>query len=147
MKKIVKKFFLILILLTIISAIFTNANYAESRQTIYQLPERSETAERQGESGLDQIIEDADSMVEDDDVKYDRNKLKEFTRTLYNIIFALGIVASIAMGGILGSKIMLGGLEAKAQAKSLLIPYTVGCVVIFGGFGIWKLIIEIFQQL
>ena len=167
-----KKIFLNLSLLIILSTMFINISYAANTTTntttndtsnttsnatgttdssdtsiIYKIPSRTEAQERQGESGLDQLVEDSNSMIEGDEVRYDREKIKEFTRTLYNIIFGIGIIASIVMGCILGTKIMLGGLETKVQAKSLLIPYTVGCVVIFGGFGIWKLIIEIFQQM
>ena len=40
---------------------------------------------------------------------------------------------------------MTGSVAEKAQVKETLIPYVAGCVVIFGAFGIWKLIIEIMK--
>ncbi len=32
----------------------------------------------------------------------------------------------------------MGSVEAKAQIKEKLIPYVVGCAIMFGAFGIWK---------
>ena len=40
---------------------------------------------------------------------------------------------------------MVSGIEGKVEAKQLLVPYVVGCVMIFGGFGIWKLVVTILQ--
>ena len=42
---------------------------------------------------------------------------------------------------------MTGSASEKAQVKETLIPYVVGCVVVFGAFGIWKLVINIFNQI
>ena len=49
------------------------------------------------------------------------------------------------MGGIIGIKLMISSASEKAEAKKLLVPYVVGCVVVFGGFGIWKLVVTILQ--
>ena len=38
---------------------------------------------------------------------------------------------------------MVGGAEEKANIKEVLVPYVVGCIVIFGAFAIWKLIVTI----
>ena len=40
---------------------------------------------------------------------------------------------------------MLGSVEEKADIKGLLIPYIVGCIIIFGAFAIWKLVVDILQ--
>ena len=50
------------------------------------------------------------------------------------------------MGAILGIKLMISGIDEKAEVKKLLIPYVVGCIIIFGGFGIWKLVVTILQS-
>ncbi len=120
---------------------------SKGKQVIYTLPERNPNGGEMGEIGLDQAITDGEKFLEGNEKKYDENKLKEFSGSLYNVVLTLGVIAAIAMGGTIGINIMLGSLEAKAEAKKLLVPYVVGCVIIFGGFGIWKLIIEIFQQL
>ena len=41
---------------------------------------------------------------------------------------------------------MMGSSTQKAETKELLIPYVVGCVIIFGAFGIWKLVVNMLNQ-
>ena len=38
---------------------------------------------------------------------------------------------------------MIGSIEEKAQVKESLIPFVIGCVVVFGAFGIWKMVTEL----
>ena len=38
---------------------------------------------------------------------------------------------------------MLGSIEEKAQVKEALIPFIIGCIVVFGAFGIWKIVTQI----
>ena len=40
---------------------------------------------------------------------------------------------------------MAGSVEQKAKVKDSLVPYIVGCTVIFGAFGIWKLVVTILR--
>lgn len=70
-------------------------------------------------------------------------ELQNFSKVLYNILLSVGVAAAVIVGAILGIKIMTAGVEEKAEVKELLIPYVVACVIIFGGFGIWKLVVEI----
>ena len=42
---------------------------------------------------------------------------------------------------------MWGSIEQQVKAKEMLMPYAVGCVVIFGAFGIWKICVTIFSQI
>ena len=42
---------------------------------------------------------------------------------------------------------MWGSIEQQVKAKEMLEPYGIGCVVVFGAFGIWKLAVTIFSQL
>lgn len=58
---------------------------------------------------------------------------------MYNALLTLGIVLSVLIGAILGIKFMVGSIEQQAKIKEMLLPYVSGCVVIFGAFGIWKL--------
>ena len=66
---------------------------------------------------------------------------------IYNLLFSLGVVLSVVIGAILGIKYMFGSIEEQAKIKETLIPYAIGCLVIFGAFGIWKLAINIFSSL
>lgn len=42
---------------------------------------------------------------------------------------------------------MLTGVDGRADVKKALTVYIIGCVVIFGAFGIWKLVVELIQQI
>ena len=66
---------------------------------------------------------------------------------MYNILLTIGIFVAVVVGGIIGIKLMTSSAEGKAEAKALLIPYVVGCVVVFGGFGIWKLVVTLLQNI
>lgn len=74
-------------------------------------------------------------------------ELRSLISDLYNIIFPLGVVITVAVGGILGIKFMLASAEDKAKVKESLLPYGIGCAVIFGAFGIWKICLEILSNI
>ena len=97
-------------------------------------------------SGLDDAISDADSFIETgDNNKLQISSLQAFSRNIYNILLTIGIVVAVLTGAIIGIKYMLGSVEEKADIKGLLIPYIAGCVIIFGSFAIWKLIVTLLQ--
>ena len=72
--------------------------------------------------------------------------LKNASDMVYNILLAVGIIAAVIVGLIIGIKYMMGSVAQKAETKELLIPYIVGCVIIFGAFAIWKIAIELLNQ-
>lgn len=72
--------------------------------------------------------------------------MKEGIGKIFNILVALGTILSVLVGAILGIKFMFGSLEEKAEIKEILIPYILGCIVIFGAFGIWKLVIMVLNS-
>lgn len=112
--------------------------------TIYKLPEKIE-GNSVAES-LDNMITEGESFINNGEVKYG-DGLVDFSGTVYNIFLTIGIVISVIVGAIIGVKLMISGIEGKVEAKNLLIPYVIGCVIIFGGFGIWKLFVTIFQTM
>ena len=42
---------------------------------------------------------------------------------------------------------MLGSMEDKAKIKEALYPFVIGCICVFGAFGIWKLVASVFEGL
>lgn len=97
-------------------------------------------------SGLDDAISDADSFIETgDNDKLKISSLQVFSRNIYNILLTIGIAVAVLTGAIIGIKYMLGSVEEKADIKGLLIPYIAGCVIIFGSFAIWKLVVTLLQ--
>ncbi len=75
------------------------------------------------------------------------NDLKTIINNIYNILFPLGVAITVIIGGALGIKFMMASAEDKAKVKESLVPYAVGCIVIYGAFGIWKLAITIFSTM
>ena len=71
----------------------------------------------------------------------------EFISILYNTLLTLGVIITIAVGGVMGIKFMMASAEDKAKIKESMVPYVVGSILIFGAFGIWKLFITIFSQI
>ena len=74
-----------------------------------------------------------------------QESMQNMSEIVYNVLFAIGIIAAIIIGSIIAIKIMTAGIEEKAQYKEYLIPYVMGVVILFGAFGIWKLVVELFQ--
>lgn len=75
------------------------------------------------------------------------NDTKKIINEIYSILFPLGIVITVIVGGVLGIKFMAASAEDKAKVKESMIPYVVGCMVIYGAFGIWRICIQIFSQI
>lgn len=72
---------------------------------------------------------------------------KRIMNDLYSIVFTLGVAVTVIIGGVLGIKFMLASAEDKAKVKESMVPYIVGCVVIYGAVGIWKICIQLFSAL
>lgn len=66
---------------------------------------------------------------------------------IYNALLILGVVISVLIGAVLGIKFMIGSVEEQAKIKEMLLPYAAGCIVTFGAFGIWKIMIVLLGSL
>lgn len=111
---------------------------------IYQLPKKDPVDDSQ-EKSLDDMMNDADNFISQGTTKYNETALQNFSKTMYNILLAVGVAIAVIIGGIIGIKLMTASVEEKAQVKELLVPYVVGCIVVFGGFAIWKLVVTILE--
>ncbi len=107
-------------------------------------------------TGMTGLIEGGDSFISDgkkdpgegqSTAMINFDQIKSGLSSLYNVLLVLGIVLAIVIGLVLGIKFLLGSIEEQAQVKEMLIPYVLGCVVIFGAFGIWKLAVTILSSL
>lgn len=60
---------------------------------------------------------------------------------LYGIGLVIGGLVAVVVGIILGIQFMMSASsEEKAKYKKALVVYVVGCVVIFGALGIWRIV-------
>lgn len=71
--------------------------------------------------------------------------LMQILSDIYSVLLPLGVAVTVIIGGIIGIKFMVASAEDKAELKKSLVPYVIGCIVIYGAFGIWKLCIELFS--
>ncbi len=97
------------------------------------------------------VIGDGDSFIQKGNDKasdiFSKEELQDLSSTIYNILLVIGIVIAVLLGAILGIKFMLEGAEGKAEVQKALVPYVIGCIVIFGAFTIWKIVVTVLQGL
>lgn len=95
---------------------------------------------------LGNIFETGDQFLEDgknQDINIDTKDVQDEVSSIYNILLILGTALTVIIGAILGITFMVSSVEEQAKIKELLVPYVIGCVVIFGAFGIWKIVVGI----
>ena len=129
MKKYKKLLINIMVIFIILFNLFIPNAYAGPLQDIMN---RAEDFVNNGENGGNVINNDA---------------LKEGSNTLYNVLLVIGIAVAFIWGIVLGIQFVTGSLGEKADVKKNLIVYLVGCVIIFGAFGIWRLLLQLLQPL
>lgn len=127
--KIIKKVIILLLVLFIMFSILGQVAYADSIGEAIQ--------------GADDFISEAKSPG----TKIKTDNLKKLSNQLYNVLLVIGMIVAIIIGLVLGIQFMTGSVEAKSKVKESLVPYISGCVVIFGAFGIWKLVVIILQNI
>ena len=91
---------------------------------------------------IDQVIGGAENFISGANTEntISQSSLKNTIDLIYNILLAVGIIVAVVAGAILGVQFMVASADGKAELKERLVPYVVGCVVIFGAFGIWKIV-------
>ena len=125
----------------------TAADEASDGQVTYYKPTKENKTADSGQS-LEDMMNDGDSFISSsNNTVIDQAQLQDGISTLYNIFLEVGVAIAVIIGLIIGIKFMIGSVEEKAEIKKLLWPYLIGCLVVFGAFGIWKIVIEIMQSL
>lgn len=76
----------------------------------------------------------------------DYDKAFAMTGTIVNGLTLIGTVVAIVGIMILGIKYMMGSVEEKAQYKKTMIPYLIGCVLIFAITRIVSIIYNVVSQ-
>lgn len=134
----------ILIILILLFGII-NTSYARQSEKIDDKDTKITSGHTAGE-----VISEAKGFIEkgeaDADNKISEESMKNLSNTIYNILLVVGIIIAIIVGLILGIKFIMGSLEEKAEVKNMIIPYIIGCVVLFGAFTIWQIVVELLQS-
>ena len=97
---------------------------------------------------ISDIKESAQSFLDasndaDVDNTIDRAQLEKTNSTIYNVLLGIGIIVAVVVGAFLGIQFIFGSVEGKAKILETLVPYVIGCIVVFGAFTIWKIAVEI----
>ncbi len=66
-------------------------------------------------------------------------KFSNVVKKIYNILLIIGVAISVIIVGVMGIRIITGSAEDKAEIKEQMVPYLIGCGVMFGAFTIWKI--------
>ena len=74
---------------------------------------------------------------------FDANNERSAVDQIYYTMLTIGIVLALFAGGVLGIQFITSGAAGQAKVKEKLIPFALGALVIFGAFGIWRLVYNI----
>lgn len=96
---------------------------------------------------INDIISGADSFIStSSSLPVDQSALVQVIKTLTNVGLVIGTIVAIAVGIIIAMKFMMEGAEGKADLKTALTPYVIGVAILFGAYGIWVVVINIFTS-
>ena len=149
------KVFLILLLVFVIFAIASNINIVQAVQTKGTTTKDKDmntyTKQDYGsDTSLSDVISGGDSFInagKGGSAQIDKGSLQNASSSIYNILLICGVIIAVLIGSIMGIKFMIGSVEEKAEIKAALVPFVIGCIVVFGAFGIWKLVLNLLSSL
>lgn len=72
----------------------------------------------------------------------DTGKVQSTSNTIYKWLMTIAICVAVIIGAIIGIQFITGSVEGKAKIQEALVPYIVGCMVVFGSFFIWKTLVN-----
>lgn len=129
MKKIVNRILILILICFSIFSLISSKIYAASISDIFT---KADDFITKGQSSTKKGISE--------------DTIQDMSKILYNTLLIIGIVVAIIIGIMIGIKFMTGSIEEKAKVKETLIAYVAGCVVVFGAFTIWKIVVTILQS-
>lgn len=122
----VKKVFLALLIITLIFVLFSHFTVVQA-------------------TSISNIITGADNFVnsgkQDSENAIDTQVLSDTVDLIYNTLLIVGTCVAVIVATVLGVQFITGSVEQKVKVKESILPFIVGCVVLFGAFGIWRLVI------
>lgn len=94
---------------------------------------------------LGDIINGANSFVSQP-TGVDETELANLIKSLTNIGLVIGTIVAVVAGIIIAIKFMTDGAQGKADLKTALTPYVIGVAILFGAYGIWVIVINVFTS-
>lgn len=88
-----------------------------------------------------------DNYKPDNLLPSDYNKVFTMAGTIVSVLRTAGLVIAVVGLMVLGIKYMIGSVEQKADYKKTLIPYLVGCIMIFAITQIVSIIYNLVTQI
>lgn len=95
---------------------------------------------------LDDIFSSGKEFLEEGEPienKINTTELKNTSDYIYRTLLVIAIIVAVIIAMILGIQFMAASADEKAKVKEAIIPFIVGCIVVFGAFTIWKIIVNI----
>ena len=126
--KTIKKSVIVIILLTMVTSIFYPVSNATGLSDIISYGDSFVSAGQSSGSNI--------RTINGDDVK-------DVSDSVYRVLLVIGILVAVIVGAYIGIQFMIASAEDKAKVKESLIPYVAGCAVVFGAFGIWRLVVAV----
>lgn len=93
----------------------------------------------------DVISSGADFLSKGNDINKTLNtdELEKTSTYIYNTLLGIAIMVAIIVAMVLGIQFMVASADEKAKVKEAILPFVVGCIVVFGAFTIWKIAVNI----
>ena len=93
---------------------------------------------------MDNIIDSGEGFLEAaNGTVIDEDTMNTTSDYVYNILFTIAVVLAVAIGMVIGIQFMMGSVDEKAKIKETLVPYIIGVFIVFAAFTIWKIAINI----
>ena len=89
---------------------------------------------------IDSIMGGAENFISAGDSGQGINSdgIKNASDLIYNTLLIIGVIVAVLVAAFLGIKFIVSSVEEQAKVKEALIPFIVGCFIVFGAFGIWR---------
>ena len=153
--KVKNKKLLVIILILILIIPFCMQTPVLGADVIYKEPSRDGDNSKVQQRGLDDMINDAEKFergegavaggTESQTFELNTDNLQTFSNNLYTVLLIAATAITVVIGIVIGVKHITGSVEEKAEYKKIVYPYLIGCVVVYGSFGIWKLVVEVLK--
>ncbi len=158
MKKIIKLFSVVTLLLYILSSntvYGTQAKKTPENKDSMDWKDAFKYADEFTDGNIEWKIDDKNIDKEDNEAlkqslpKIDEieQNIKKEANSIFKILLAIGTVLTVIVGIILGIQYVIASAEEKAKIKEKMIPYVIGNIVIYGAFTIWYLVVTVLGQI